>query len=83
MVQTRRQWQNWRDNNFEDTQSQRSNSFDDHAFEQDNEDEPCEECADEMPRSPYGGPCHRKRDPDDSPYGVQVQSYRRRNPKKY
>jgi len=91
MVQTRRQWRDWRDREFQDTpqNSQVSNSGNSDL------EEACFECSqqsddlasdndniltngNDMYRP--GDRCHRHRLPDNSEYGVSVTSYRRRKP---
>lgn len=91
MVQTRRQWNRWRDNNFQDSEPE----------EEPEEEEECEECSQSQQSDHYeyeGGNegesndhaapyrerdnCHRHRVADSSPYTESVTTYRRRKPRR-
>lgn len=82
MVQTRRQWQAWRDNGFESSQSssssESSHNTNDHAFDGGDEEPP----EDHNGPGPYrpGDDCHRHRRNDAEPYTEEVTAYRRRRP---
>lgn len=82
MVQTRRQWRRWADNNFQSSQgssqgSTRSYSFDNSYQPQTRTQE------DNIPTRSLYSPndhCKRHRKPDSDPKTQTVTTYRRRTP---
>ena len=84
MVQTRRQWSSWRDQGFDESDSEPEGQCDE--CERENNDEANTSSESLYTNAPssiyrYNDRCKKHRMADDEPYTETVTAYRRRKPR--